>query len=346
MPQIFVFPWTNNNPYQNMLYIGARAEGWQIGKVRSVEGFAKIGAGDILHVHWTSQVTRQDTLRKARKAFKQFRSATLSALRRGAKLLWTVHNVIDYDSPYPEVEIALAQFLAENSWKIIQLNPNTKQAAAEFYELPEKKLVTLPQASYLGIYPPPPGREAAREQLGVEPDVPTVGFVGRMAPYKGIDILLGAMGQVAAKHTQATLLLAGMANARERKLIEGQTPRALKVANNFKRVPDERFPTWFAAADVLVFPYRHALNSSSALAAATFARPCILPGDSHLIALFAGQSWVGYFDPDNPISSLATAINDVLDNAGGDNDAALEFARSYTTYDMAWDFVNLIGDAR
>ena len=61
----------------------------------------------------------------------------------------------------------------------------------------------------------PLSREHARARLGLSPDAPTVGWIGRMSREKGIDVFVDAMARVSDRQIQACAIGDGPERARE-----------------------------------------------------------------------------------------------------------------------------------
>jgi len=134
-----------------------------------------------------------------------------------------------------------------------------------------------------------PSRHAARETLGVAGNVAL--FFGHVRPFKALDVVLRAWAKL---RTPATLLVAGEAwwdseqeyrrLAREQGLVErpptrratpGEVAGRSTVSFHFRFIPDSEIATYFAAADVVLAPYRTEAQSGVALTAFHFARPVI-----------------------------------------------------------------------
>ncbi|HET7436005.1 MAG TPA: glycosyltransferase [Thermoanaerobaculia bacterium] len=115
-----------------------------------------------------------------------------------------------------------------------------------------------------------PSREAARATLHLDGNVAL--FFGHVRPFKGLDIALRAWRLI---HTKATLVVAGEAwwksEAEYRELARGLD----NVRLEFRFIPDSEIATYFAAADVVLAPYRIEAQSGVALTAFHFARPVI-----------------------------------------------------------------------
>ncbi|MBV9494676.1 MAG: glycosyltransferase family 4 protein [Acidobacteria bacterium] len=115
-----------------------------------------------------------------------------------------------------------------------------------------------------------PSREKARRDLDIDVDGKFALFFGHIRPFKGLDIALKAWRDI---ETEATLLVAGeawwKAEDEYRKIAPGN------VLFDFRFIPDAEIATWFAAADVVLAPYRIEAQSGVALTAFHFSRPVI-----------------------------------------------------------------------
>ncbi|MFJ3404444.1 glycosyltransferase family 4 protein [Promicromonospora sp. NPDC090134] len=350
MPQIYPFPYWTTNPYLNMLYLEARAQGWQArGRWRYgelIDDLGRLAPGDIAHVHWTGPIS-DGVLNAAdfRVRINTLDAALGRAAARGVRLFWTVHNTVAHDAKYLAEEVELAKVLARRAEKILVLNSQTVTVAAEHYEIPVEKVHRIPHASYLGIYPQPHGRRAVRESLGIPLGERVVGIVGGLRPYKGVGVLLRAAGLLAERHPNVSLLLAGKTDPAAMREIEEALPPGVTVYRRHAELTEDEVVTWSAACDVLAFPYTRILNSGSMLLASTMGVPCVVPALPHLMTDYGDQAWVEFFDAeaeDRP-AALAAAVERCFDRQGGARTrAAKEFAAAYTMHDMAADFAELL----
>lgn len=348
--KIHVFPAWAQNPYLNMLYVGARSEGWRVEGTKTVdtliEALPGLSEGDIFHIHWTSPIVNSDGTRQvAEHSLKRFARILQTLQKTGVRIVWTVHNTLAHNTPYPDLETRLARLLADRADRIIQLNATTAEAVSEFYDLPAEKIVTLRHASYAGIYSEPPSQTDARELLGIPTSASVVGFVGQIRGYKGIPTLLRAVGKASSRVSDLNLVLAGKTPPEDIPLIERELPSGVPTVRRHSFISDANISAWFAACDVLVFPYERVLNSGSVLLSATFARPCILPAEPHLIAEYGGESWVSFYDTRrDPVSALADTIEAAFPVRDDVRSAAARFASEYSTLHMAWDYVSIIDE--
>jgi glycosyltransferase involved in cell wall biosynthesis len=119
-----------------------------------------------------------------------------------------------------------------------------------------------------------PTRADAKRALGLEGrDVAL--FFGHVRPFKGLDVALDAWAQL---KSQAVLLVAGEVWWNDEERYREQAKRLGiedRVRFEFRFIPDAEVATYFAAADVVVAPYRSEAQSGVALTAFHFARPVI-----------------------------------------------------------------------
>ncbi|MCM2313968.1 MAG: glycosyltransferase [Thermoanaerobaculia bacterium] len=121
-----------------------------------------------------------------------------------------------------------------------------------------------------------PPREAARRALGIDGSRPVALFFGHVRPFKALDVVLDAWPLLVS---DVLLLVAGEAwyggeeGYREQAKRLGLDPR--RVRFDFRFIPDSEIATWFAAADVVLAPYRHEAQSGVVLTSFHFGRPVI-----------------------------------------------------------------------
>ena len=120
-------------------------------------------------------------------------------------------------------------------------------------------------------------RRTARARLGVGAEDEVALFFGYIREYKGLDLLLESWPAVAEARPQARLLIAGapvqLAPERQAELeLQAETVGAL---HRFDYIPFSDVSTYFAAADVLVMPYRHISQSGVLYLALSIGLPVV-----------------------------------------------------------------------
>ena len=165
----------------------------------------------------------------------------------------------------------------------------------------------------------PPGREQAKRELKLSGNVAL--FFGHVRPYKGLDIALDAWPRLKA---DVTLLVAG-----EPWFKANYAPQR-KVRFDFRFIPDSEVATYFAAADVVLAPYRVEAQSGVALTAFHFGRPVIASAVGGLPDIIDGRNGI-LVPPEDP-AALARAIDEFFlrrDRAAMER-AAADSARHYS----------------
>jgi glycosyltransferase involved in cell wall biosynthesis len=115
-----------------------------------------------------------------------------------------------------------------------------------------------------------PSRADARRQLGLDGNVAL--FFGHVRPFKGLDIAIDAWRML---KSDATLVVAGEAWFKSADEFRDLAKGLDNVRLEFRFIPDAEIATYFAAADVVLAPYRIEAQSGVALTAFHFARPVI-----------------------------------------------------------------------
>ncbi|WP_162903628.1 glycosyltransferase [Leucobacter sp. wl10] len=336
--QVLAFPYWNSNPFLNILYLAIRAEsGFEVHKVvllpDILRGLRRLRSGDIAHVHWTRTICQDaETEDEARKNLDRFTTAVQRARDRGAKLVWTVNNVVAHDARYPEVEVELNRVIADMADVVHVMAPETVDAASEYYSIPADRVVHIDHPSYVGVYGRPLERAEALERLGAPDRALNVLFFGRIHPYKGVDQLLGALALPECdRREDIGLFLAGKMNPEHAPQIESMLPDAIPITSNFEFVPDAEVPLWLSAVDLLVLPYRRVLNSGSLHLAATFGVSVLLPDEPHLVRQFEDEEWVHFYDRRRAESDMARFLGE-WEPSSEERERARAFARERLPY--------------
>jgi glycosyltransferase involved in cell wall biosynthesis len=171
-----------------------------------------------------------------------------------------------------------------------------------------------------------PSRAVAREALSIDAAANVALFFGHVRPFKGLDIALRAWHELTS---DVLLLVAGEAwwksEAEYRALAEG-----INVRLDFRFIPDAEIATYFAAADVVLAPYRIEAQSGVALTSFHFARPVIATRVGGLPEIIDGRNGI-LVPPEDP-QALAAAIDTFFLTRDREamEQAAAESARRYS----------------
>jgi glycosyltransferase involved in cell wall biosynthesis len=159
------------------------------------------------------------------------------------------------------------------------------------FEEPLRRIPSMDRAALVPFGaddPPPVDRAAARRRLGLESDTFAILFFGFLSPYKGLDRLLEILdlSEISGglQGREVRLIVAGDANPnhagnrRYLRSVESVKQRAREqgaLVAGF--IEEEEIGLYYAAADVVLIPYRIFFSSSYALSLAiSYQRPVLL----------------------------------------------------------------------
>ncbi len=315
-PPLIVYslpPQLPTSPYLDQLYAPMAALGVDVRRDRPRYGLPALLLGRgarILHLHFFDELTQRPSW--AATAVRSLLFVTLLALLRlcGVRLVWTAHNLEPHEQHHSGWSFLVYRLVARWSDTVIAHSQAARALLeARYGRLP--RCVVIPHGSYVGLYGPPRDRAASRVELGLPAAGPVLLNVGALRPYKNIEQLIDVFATLPLE-TRGTLLIAGAAKSQA--YDEKLHRRAVAVPGVELRaiyIPDEELPTYLAAADLVVLPYRRLLTSGILLWALSYARPVVAPAfgpvrelvqDGHAGFLFAPS------DDDAMRAALARAL--------------------------------------
>ena len=333
-PKVFFYPdYTPTNFYQTGLYSAFAPEiEVAFGALEdAVEASAQRAV--VFHLHWPEPLfagcrTDEHYSRRVAKFWRLV--AILKA--NGGLLFWTVHNALPHDRTFFTQALAFHRRLAEEA-DLVHVHSEAAIGVLEtLYETRIARPVVLPHGNYLGVYPNEISGPSARGGLGLPEDAFIFGFVGQLRPYKGVETLMEAFEIVRAESDRPVhLLIAGKPVWPTHPgtwAARGEAATDVTVVEGF--IDDDELQVFLNAADAVVLPYKDILTSGSAVMAAGFARPVMLPELPTMAEIIAHDVGPG-FDPAE-VDSLADAMRAMLAADGAQLTAwranALAFAES------------------
>jgi glycosyltransferase involved in cell wall biosynthesis len=179
----------------------------------------------------------------------------------------------------------------------------------------------LPVHELGGAMPP---REDAKRTLGLEGRNVAL-FFGHIRPFKGLDIAESAWTRL---KSDAVLLVAG-----EAWWDANPESRIPNTVYHTRFIPDSEIATYFAAADVVLAPYRIEAQSGVALTAFHFARPVIASRVGGLPEIVR-DGVNGYLIPTEDPAALASAVDRFFTDA---DRPAMERAAADTAKANSWE---------
>ncbi|MCG8332164.1 MAG: glycosyltransferase [Chitinophagales bacterium] len=154
----------------------------------------------------------------------------------------------------------------------------------------EKPVSYIPHPIY-DNYGDPASKEEAVNILGLEEPQPYLLFFGFIRAYKGLDLLLEAMADERIKKLKLKLVVAGefyeSGDQYKRIVEEGGIEENVLFHNEY--IPNERVRYYFAAADLIVQPYKSATQSGISQLAYHFEKPMVVTRVGGLPEIVAHQ---------------------------------------------------------
>lgn len=211
--------------------------------------------------------------------------------------------------------------------------------AREFKEQTGQPAVVIPHGNQDWIARQAGADPRLSEALQLPPETPVALLFGSLTRYKGIDVLLQALGQLPARHRPVTVI-AGYPLAdcpiqelRQQADRDGLGPW---LRWHLDYVPTPEIAWYFRRADFVVLPYRAASQSGVAHLALTFGKPLIVTRAGSLPELIDQERNGLVVEPDDP-GQLAAALRRLTDDAGlrrSMGEAARQLARTRHDWDL------------
>jgi D-inositol-3-phosphate glycosyltransferase len=186
---------------------------------------------------------------------------------------------------------------------------------------PGMKISTLFHPLY-EIYQSNHTKAEARARLNL-PDHPIVLYFGLIRPYKGLDIMIKALGAIKNELDDYTALILGEAYEDSQKYVDLIKSQGISSYTIFRNefITDDELPLYFSAADVLVLPYRTATQSGIVGIALQMDRPVIATRVGGL-GEYIQEGETGYLvEPENPEALGQTILRFFLQ---GDQERMIE----------------------
>jgi beta-1,4-mannosyltransferase len=250
---------------------------------------ALAGDFDILHVHWP-EALYWGSRRWKRLINPVLTLVLLARLRlRRVPIVRTVHNVTPHEHDGPLGALA-SRVLTRRTAMFIHLTRHT----------------CMPDLEPATIVPHPRYEFAT----GPRPKAPHVDFlfVGQLRPYKGIEQLVGAFGEMTADSARLAIVGAGAPSYVDElaSVIAGD----VRIEFVPIEVTDDELVRWFTQSQLVVLPYARMVNSGVLLAALSVERRVLIPrtATNEDIAREVGPGWISFFDGPLSLHDLERAL--------------------------------------
>lgn len=174
------------------------------------------------------------------------------------EIVTTIHDLHPHPGERNLVQYLIFEHVKKKSTKYIILTPSFKNTVCEMYKVSPERVCIIPHAGFsFNQYPPVFNKIHW-----------TILFVGRITPYKGLEILLRAMEILKQEFPQLKLVIAGKGEISETEngLIQ-QNQDCIRLINSW--LSEMEIAKLFENSDMTILPYTEA--SQSGVAAASFA---------------------------------------------------------------------------
>jgi glycosyltransferase involved in cell wall biosynthesis len=321
-PDPIVWPYTpyySGNPFQAVLYGGFTEQGIVAAPTFRADDLRhglRNWPSDVplvVHLHWLNQVLAKATTdEQADQALGKHVELLDLLKRRGAKLVWTVHNALPHDTRFEAQEVRLRQDVIDRIDLVHIMSPRTPEMVSEWFTLPPDRLYQCDHPGYHGVYPDWIGAAESRRRLRIPGGARVLLLTGALKPYKGLLELFEAVHRVSAERPgSVVLVVAGKPDdAPETNEFIARAAQHPAVRLLPDKIPDADLQVLIRAADVVAVPYRRSLNSGVLALALTFGRPVLLPANAGSVPLVDDGAAVIY-DPDDP-GALTDAVQACL----------------------------------
>lgn len=281
--QSFGTPRSTSNPYVHMLDEALAAEPG-LEHLRFDRRQALFGRFDAIQFHWPEALMGGSTPSRslARRLFFAALLAKL-ALTRTA-IVRTAHNVGLPDG-IGGAERRMLQWVEDHTDLRILLNKNTPVP-------PGAATAVIPHGDYRVWFADAPTPSA-------EPN--TLGFVGLVRRYKGVDALLDAFAATRDELPDTTLRICGNpTSADSRRAVERRAADDPRITTDLRYLSEDDFAHAVRSVSGVVLPYRFMHNSGTVLAALSLGRPVLVPRTetNEALADEVGAGWIHMFDGD------------------------------------------------
>ncbi len=298
------------NPYTRLLYEAMEAAtGVRVDNITLRR--ALTGSYDVWHVHWPDDFLSYPSLATATAYVAAELLLFAWARARGARLVWTVHDLGPHESRHPKLERLFWRLFRPMVDGIVTLSRVAeKKTLARFPSLHRVPRAVVPHGHYRPAYPDPVPQSKARRTLDVPHEARLATFIGRVRPYKNVPRLIEAFR--AWDDNEARLLIAGNPVS---ETLKGEILNAAegdgRIRTDLRFIENDEMATVLGAADLIVLPYDHILQSGTALLALSFDRPVLVPDRGAMSELQAevGAEWVRTYEGDLTAGTMAEAMD-------------------------------------
>jgi glycosyltransferase involved in cell wall biosynthesis len=296
---ILAWPRGGRNPYIPELYGRIRA----IDPTVTVSHFRVRSAWrtrpDVVHVHWPEGASNPAWFPKALAKTAAVLATLRLHKRRGAKIVWTAHNLRSHEIPHPRLDAFRRDQFDKMVDGVIHLSTESQRALESDPALGSKPSLVVAMAQYADRVDSV-GKATARRMLGLEVDTPVIGHVGIIRQYKNVPQLIRAFARMTRR---AQLIVGGNPHDEEiRQEVQAEAAAVDNLLLDDRWLSDEEMALRIDASDVIVLAYDQVHNSGVAVLVLGKDRPVVVrpQGSMAEFETLVGSDWV--YPLDEPLT--------------------------------------------
>ncbi len=235
--------------------------------------------------------------------------ARIARRNRTTKVVSVLDNVIPHEKRIGDR--AFARYFVNSVDGFVAMSHSVQDDLGQFDTVKPRTLCPHPLFDAFGEKA---DRDAALDFLGLDKNTRYMLFFGLIRDYKGLDLLLEAMADERLKSKNVKLIVAGEFYNNEEQYHEMERSLGLegKIVWHSQFVPDSEVKYFFAAADIIVQPYKSATQSGVTQIAYHFEKPMLVTNVGGLSESITGGK-VGYIIEPQP-NTISESLVDFYEN--------------------------------
>ena len=224
-----------------------------------------------------------------------------------------------------DVEAFRGEWSSIKSWVyglahcVIAHNRVSQRELVRVLGIPERKIHVIPHGNYLAHLGAVPPAGSARVKLNLPPGAQVLLFFGQIKEVKGLDLLLDALATVKAAVPEVCLVIAGKMWGPDFAQYQSQIERldlAGHCVAHIRYIADDEVGAYYAAADLVVLPYRKIYQSGVVLMAMSYGKP-VLASDLEGMKELVEDQVTGFLFRAEDATDLAKRLEAVLADRAG-----------------------------